>query len=459
MKPFIAQIMLFAVAFATRLPFLFLGYGVEEDSWGHVLNAAEMAESGNYIISRLPGHPLFEGLLLILYHVHSPIVFNIGSALASALAVVVFYRIAICINPKTAFYWAIAFCFVPIFFVSGTYTIDYPYALLFLLLSLESVLKNKSSEAALWLAIATGFRITTLGFLLPLFVIIWNQAAPANSKALKLRSMFKLAFISVLISVFFYLPPIFEYGFGFFDFHKPPYPPIIEAMYKATIGVWGVLATPLILGVATYHYYKTKNVWRTVLISAFIIYGISYFRMPEKAAFWLPVVPLLLLYLSSAMQIKAAWGLAAVMVVSAFFFGINKTDPHTGAQYSSAAFTFGSTDGQLFLDPLNGPVLNDFTKRKNKAHAVESVQNQLDTIEEPTLLVAGYWQAMLEVNRRDGLWRNPKVKTVYLEKPEVLEFWMEAGYQLRYLPQQAEINDRKHDTNFTLTHGKILEIE
>ena len=60
------QLLLFLLVLATRIPFLFYGYGVEEDSWGHVLNAALMNETGVYEISRLPGHPLYEALLVIL---------------------------------------------------------------------------------------------------------------------------------------------------------------------------------------------------------------------------------------------------------------------------------------------------------------------------------------------------------------------------------------------------------
>ena len=45
------QIFLFAVALLVRLPFLFAGYGVEEDSWGHVLHAALLNETGVYEVS------------------------------------------------------------------------------------------------------------------------------------------------------------------------------------------------------------------------------------------------------------------------------------------------------------------------------------------------------------------------------------------------------------------------
>lgn len=458
MKAFTAQIILFSSALLARLFFLFEGYGVEEDSWGHVLNAAEMTESGTYVISRLPGHPLYEGLLLIFYKIHTPFLYNFGSALAGSIAVMVFYRIARKTNEESAFMLSLAFSFVPIFFISSTYTIDYAYSLLFLLLSMQSILNQKTIESALWLAIATGFRITSLGFLAPLFLLIWHQQTIAG-KALKLREMTKLGSIAVLLSMLFYMQAFQTYGILFFDFHKPPYPPLLEVFYKASIGVWGFLAFPFVALAVVYFFLKNKNVWRHSLVATAIVFGISYARMPEKAAFWLPVVPMVLFFIGKNSSTRMTKGLALIMIASAFSFGINKTDPYTGSSFSTYAIKFGSSDGQLFIDPFNGPIQNDSTKRKNKERFVDLIQKKLIKIDEPTLLVAGYWQAMLEVNRNDDAWQNPMVRTVYLEKPEALEEWIRAGYELRYLPQQAEINDRKHNTTFTVTHGKILEIE
>ena len=48
---------MFLIPFIARWPLLSIGFGVEEDAWGHVLNGMEMAESGGYIISRLLSHP------------------------------------------------------------------------------------------------------------------------------------------------------------------------------------------------------------------------------------------------------------------------------------------------------------------------------------------------------------------------------------------------------------------
>ena len=61
------EIVLFLIPFIARWPLLSIGFGVEEDAWGHVLNGMEMAESGSYIISRLPGHPLMEALSFVLW--------------------------------------------------------------------------------------------------------------------------------------------------------------------------------------------------------------------------------------------------------------------------------------------------------------------------------------------------------------------------------------------------------
>ena len=69
------EIVLFLTPFIARWPLLSIGFGVEEDAWGHVLNGMEMAESGGYIISRLPSHPLMEALSFVLWKTIGPMAF------------------------------------------------------------------------------------------------------------------------------------------------------------------------------------------------------------------------------------------------------------------------------------------------------------------------------------------------------------------------------------------------
>lgn len=48
------------VILITRIPFLFDGFGSEEDAWALPMVAQRIAETGIYEVSRLPGHPVQE---------------------------------------------------------------------------------------------------------------------------------------------------------------------------------------------------------------------------------------------------------------------------------------------------------------------------------------------------------------------------------------------------------------
>ena len=457
------QMILFSLAFVLRLPFLFFGYGVEEDSWGHVLNAALMYENGSYEISRLPGHPILEALLMVLWKVHSPFLFNLPAALASSGSVVVFYRILNRTPNKLAMWWSIAFSMIPIMYISGTYTVDYSLALFFSLLSYESLISGKLERAGIWLAVATGFRITSLGFLIPFAYWLLVNKEQEKSKALRLRKVAKLFFISIGVSLIFYIPPMHNYGMAFFDFHRPPYPNFVEAIYKTTIGPWGVLGIIAVI-IAKTQLIKRKSInfknrEFNFLFLVILVYGIAFFRMPEKAAFWLPVVPFSLMYISRHVSLLIARLSILFLIFSPLLFGINKTDPYTGSDHSPLAITFGSADGELFFDPIQGPIFNDYTKRINKLEAVEKIEHNIMLIRKPTVVIAGWWYAMIEVDKRDGKWSNANIKVLYYALPKELEQWKEKGYELRYLPKQEIVNDKKYNTTYTVNNATLLPIE
>ena len=125
------EIVLFLTPFIARWPLLSIGFGVEEDAWGHVLNGMEMAESGGYIISRLPSHPLMEALSFVLWKTIGPMAFywNLFFSLAASWAVVEFYRLARCFQIQHPFLLSLAFGFVPTVFLSGAAVMDYAFQL------------------------------------------------------------------------------------------------------------------------------------------------------------------------------------------------------------------------------------------------------------------------------------------------------------------------------------------
>jgi hypothetical protein len=59
-RKYLPFITLFLIVLLSRIPFLYAGYGIEEDSWGIALAAFHTHLSGIYEPSRLPGHPVQE---------------------------------------------------------------------------------------------------------------------------------------------------------------------------------------------------------------------------------------------------------------------------------------------------------------------------------------------------------------------------------------------------------------
>src|ERR1044071_1407377 len=103
-------LLLITLTAITRLPFIFDGYGVEEDSWGLVVNAFQMKKAGHYIASRFPGHPLQEYVYRIIYD-QPAWVYNIFSLLASVIAVAFFFKALRKIQLDGAFLASLMFCF------------------------------------------------------------------------------------------------------------------------------------------------------------------------------------------------------------------------------------------------------------------------------------------------------------------------------------------------------------
>ena len=174
LKKHFTFIALFLIVFISRIPFIFAGYGIEEDSWGIALATFHTNLSGIYEPSRLPGHPVQELIYSALWG-YSPVLFNGLSAFFSAIASLFFALILKQLNFKHFFISALSFAFVPVFFISSTYTIDFVWTEAFVLISLFLILKDKVILCGIFLGLAIGCRITSGAMLLPFMIIVWEQ--------------------------------------------------------------------------------------------------------------------------------------------------------------------------------------------------------------------------------------------------------------------------------------------
>ncbi len=457
------SISLFLFTLVSRIPLLNIGYGPEEDAWGHVLNIYEMKGAGHYIMSRLPGHPIYEGLLYILFPIHSALFYNLLSAIASGFAVLAFYKIALNFTIiKNAFQAALAFAVIPIFYLSSTYTIDYTLGLALTLWAYYLILKHKIVWSALLLALAVGTRITWILMLMPLLATLNGY----RFEKFEFKKSFQFLFVFGFLSATAYYPVYDAYGIGFFNTYKLPYPPLAKAIYKGTIGVWGLigfgfLSVVLFAFMKRAKFYFGQIRWCHIVWGIpIVLYSIIFIRLPEKSAFFIPVIPFLLLFIFSFLDERWIKWSAFIAFCSLLFFGINISDSLRGATPRPHDFKKTISGQEIFFSFERGLFFLEKDKREKKQSVTARISAELNELEKPSAVICGWWYAMLDVTVKDNKWPWPEhVKLhYYLSDEEILKY-QENGYELLYLPEQEIINNQKNNSTLTSEVGQPFSIE
>lgn len=430
--------LLFILAFVFRLPFLKEGYGREFDAWSNALNAKILSETGVYEVSRLPGHPIQELLYSVLWSM-SPnyFLFNLFSAIVSAWAVFSFFKILEFHKVEKAFEWALAFNFVPVFFIAGTSAIDYNFALAFILAAYHQFLKGNYAWSGFLIGCATGFRISSIGFAAPFIFLLpykhWLKAWP-------------LVLVALLTAAGSYSLPYLTYGWAFLDFHKPPFPGWSSILYKLGIGIWGI---PLLLAIllSLPNWFRAKRwerpfgAWPLELILLLII-GMQllvFMRLPFKAEFFIPAIPFIMLLWALRAPNFIARYVHYIALSSLLFFGFDYLDPYRGAEPLKSALSFEAGGKQIFLSPFQGPLSIDQSKRRVKSMTVALAIQRLEKIEEPVWLVAGWYWPELQLKLNSNVHYFDHYSSV-----EELAAAQKAGFRILYLPEIDQQNSLMH---------------
>jgi len=451
-------IILGIITFLSRLPFIFNGYGTEEDSWGLVLNAFRMREEGAYSFSRMPGHPLHE-ITLSISPITSPAVFNGLSMLFGLAAVILFYYLLRKYKFKFAFEGALMFAFVPVFYISNTYTIDYAWAIAFVLGSWLALKNDRLIIAGALLGLAVGCRITAGAMALPFMIMLW-KGRPKEW----LGKVFVLGATSLLVTIVLFLPVWQTYGWEFFGAYKLPSPPLPKVFYKGSFGVFGFLGRAGLI-VAAFISLKDRNnitspfgekpavTDRLAWISIVVIFLVAYLSYPEKSAFMIPLLPALVL-LSGWCFNRRAFKVALVcMLLSPFLAGFDLTDEYRGARSSPLSISKEISGQEVFFDVLRGPIFNDYSKRQQKDVFVRNVLSSQHLMPEGSLVISEWWYNQIMVYIETGQYAQKLIFMAHAS-PETLQRLSQMGVEIYYLPELDYFNDRRYGKLFTRQFAK-----
>ncbi len=313
---FPAVIYLALIFFISRIPFINLGFSAftsptDQDVLAVVNSAYLLRYEHIYTVSRFPGYPFFEIFNSLLIG-GGWILTNFATSIISFLSLILFGKILNQLKLKNRALLLLTFAFIPVIWINSTITMDYMWALLFVLASCFLIFTGKFHSAGFFIGIATSTRFTSIFMAIPL--IYWMLIKKVDSK--KIREFILIGFFS---SVVMFLPVLYNYHLEFFKgsgflFTTPVNKPL-ESMALSMLSssanliteLTGLMALILIIILLFYknafQSSKQKHIiyfcWMIV-----IIYGIIYFAFPYKVAYLIPIIPWTLIIFNEKLKKK-----------------------------------------------------------------------------------------------------------------------------------------------------------
>jgi len=446
-----ALILIAIIVIVSRVFFLDAGYGSEEDAWGVALTAKHIAQSGEYEASRLPGHPLQELFYASIVSKTNAFGMNAATAIFSLIATIFFFLILKKLNFNQPFLATIAFVFTPIIYMHSTDSMDYLWALAFMMMSYYWLLNDKIIFAGMLLGLAVGCRITSGVMILPFFIYLFYKGNSTWEK------IFTLGLFVAMTSLVIFYPVYQKYGWRFFHYYDQfPYPSFSKVMYKGTIGVWGsigaleilflVLKIPIYPRKSREIFVESKGLILSWIV-AIILYFCLYFMLPQKSAYIIPIVPFVIMFAAKFLPAFNFKILVWLLIISSFFFGINLSDNSRGAEPSNLSKSIAIGEQEVHLDLLHGPVIDDYLKRKARMNFANQIIERATQITDKSVIISGWWLNPIMViieGKKQG-----NIKYVYsMDEPE-MKGYLDKGFVIYFLPEMDSINDLRYRIHST----------
>ena len=378
---------------ASRAYWLDLGYGTDPDAWRVALVADYLWNEGEYLPSRLPGYPLHE-FATALFIKGGWIATNLSTVAISLAGVYVFAWLARRLDTANAGVLTIGFAFAPLLWINSVMTMDYMWALTFLLGAYLALTYRSPSVAGISLGIAAGFRLTSL-FMLPVF---WLLLFRTKSRE-QVRPLTLATIATVLIA---FLPVILTYGASFLNFYdqEVQFEEFIKRLGKDGLGIVGVsaLGLALVLSLPRLRRLPTdllRDPHVLVWVAAIVVLMVSYTRLPHEIAYLLPLFPFGLFLMARYMS-RGVLVFALVAIVVSGFVDVTSPDDVIGIDRST--FTSARIGKGMLLSDID-----TLKNQRNFAEEVREITTERREIRKPAVVVVGFIYPELAMLFKDEL--------------------------------------------------------
>ncbi|MGH7623280.1 MAG: hypothetical protein ACREMU_13135, partial [Gemmatimonadaceae bacterium] len=301
---------------ASRVPFIDNGYGTKPDAWRIALSGYWLWDRHEFFPSRLPGYPIPELAYAALFK-GGWIATNSLTVFVSLVGVWFFARIVREIELPNPALIIVGFAFTPLLWINSMNTMDYTWALTFILGSYYFLLLDNDLAAGVMLGLAVGSRLPSAAMLVPFIAYMWRSGK---------RDEIRTYIVSVIaVALVAFSPIIWKYGPSFLNFYdaKVGYREVIRLLAKDSLGLAGAAAIVIATIVSLPRlarlpgdFVRDKNVMTWVL--AIVVAVIVFTRLPHEAAYLIPLYPFAYLLIGKYFQRWVLTGVIAVILLSGF---------------------------------------------------------------------------------------------------------------------------------------------
>lgn len=383
----------------SRIPWLNLGYGTDPDAWRVALTANHLWSEGEYLPSRLPGYPLHE--LITAPAVKGGWIIeggwvwtNLSTVLISLVGVYLFAWLARKLALAHRGALTLAFAFAPLLWINSVMTIDYMWALTFLLGAYLALLYRSPTLAGISLGIAAGFRLTSL-FMLPVFwLLLWRTHQRQEIRPLTLTS--------AAVTLAAYTWVVMEYGLNFLNFYdqKVPLEEFIKRLGKDGLGIIGALALLVALALSFQRLRRfpgdlLRDPHVLTWAAAIVVLFVSYTRLPHEIAYLIPLFPFGLFLMSRYLSRGLLVGTLAVIVLAGF---VDITSPEDTTGIDKSTFTSARIGKGMLLSDIE--TLNN---QMDFARELREFTTTNDDMRTPAVVMTGFIYPELAMLHQDEL--------------------------------------------------------
>lgn len=359
----------------SRIFLLNLGFGADPDAWRIANSAFDLRQAQIYHTSRFPGYPLPEYVNSLFIN-HGWIATNSVTMILSLISVILFAKILKDLTEKNKGILILTYAFLPILWVNSTNTMDYMWAMTFIITVWFFILRKQYVIAGLMMGLAIGSRITS-ALLIPayLYLILMQDR--------KVKDIVFFCISTIIVSSILFLPLFFRYSFNFLTY----YPAKMNWVDKFILSAHHVNSAfgrvPTVFGF-TVALLSIKILVKNIvgrdkdtlfLLLNIILLGILFVIIPHAKEYLIPMTPFGLLLFSKISK-RGLFAMLCIILVTYSF-----------VSFPIVGITKGKITGYRAID--SGMIQKNIalrTKRMRFAHKLMEAN-----IENHSVVIIGWW--------------------------------------------------------------------